>query len=232
MKLLLISIIFVTSISSLAGTKSFSKSCMEALFSIIKTDKTIAVGRSAKITFKNGEVFKGKVVSFSRGGMEVNKNGKNFLVSFNSITKVNNVDVSPDEVYVTLLKKKILGINENSILTVKIFENNRSRVVNGAFKLDTKKNLLTLIKNNNEHEIINLESISQVEIMGLRLFQQIQRDAKILDGEFVSVKLKNGETFDGIITITADQKHIELTDVHIREDVRSIPIREIKDIYQ
>ncbi|MFG1483919.1 hypothetical protein ABMA79_14915 [Halobacteriovorax sp. HFRX-2_2] len=215
------------------STASFNPigNCFHALKGLLK-NYDVKVGRDVSILMTDGRNIEGKIATYSRGGFQINSKKGNYLISYSEVEKINNDILSEIEIYKKLLEDDISKIQGQQ---ANIHYHNGydfSNIVGSDFEIGEKTLNFTSVKDGRRMTFA-YEKIYDISIINrAKETKKIRQDVKLFEGEFVTVELKTGENFDGEIALSPDGSRVDIFDIDNPEDVVSIPVTDIKSIYQ
>lgn len=215
------------------STASFSSigSCFKALKSIIKKYE-VKVGSEVQILTTKGRNIEGKVATYSRGGFQVNSSEGNFLISYSEVQKINNEELSEIEIYKRLLEEDINKISDSRAKVHFHNGDDFSNIEGRDFEMGDHTLNFTSVSDG-RRMTFSYEKIYDIAIINpAKDAKKIRQDIKLFEGEFVTVELKSGENIDGEIALSPDGSRADIFDIEDPDDVVSIPVTDIKSIYQ
>ncbi|MFG1500095.1 hypothetical protein ABMA70_07770 [Halobacteriovorax sp. XZX-3] len=210
------------------ASEGLVKNCMSAISSFLGP-KVIEPYAKVNLVLKDNErKVNGKIVAYARGGIEIRGYGSHQLISYDEISTINGKELNSVEIYRLLLAAEINKTSADHII-VRVLNNLEFDDIKGQnFKTDGE----TI-------SFQNLQGVKyQIPLEEVYHFSSFdpsaaaRKEVQTYEGEFVSVRLNNGEVEDGVIVLSEDRKFAELTSVHDATEVVQIPLEEIELVFQ
>ncbi|POB12794.1 hypothetical protein [Halobacteriovorax sp. DA5] len=210
------------------ASEAVANNCLDAVGSFLGPKKIEPFAKVNLVLKENARKVNGKIVGYTRSGFEIRGYGSHQLVSYNEISTINGKELSSVEIYRLLLAAEIGKTNSDQI-QVRVLNNIEFEDIKGHnFKTDG----VTISFQDQQgvkykiplEEIYHFSAIDPVDVA--------RKEVQTFEGEFVSVRLTNGDVEDGVIVLSADRKFAELTSVHDETEVVQIPLDEIELVIQ
>ncbi|WP_040313689.1 hypothetical protein [Bacteriovorax sp. BAL6_X] len=202
--------------------------CLEAVKSFLGPKKIEPFAKVNLVLKENERKVNGKIVAYARGGFEIRGYGSHQLISYNEIATINGKELNEVEIYRLLLASEINKTKSEQI---------QVRLLNNLEFEDIKGQNFTT-----DGQSISFQDLQGVkynipleEIYHFSSFDPntaARKEVETFAGEFVSVRLTNGEIEDGVIELSMDRNFAELTSVHDRNEIVQIPLSEIELVFQ
>lgn len=223
---------FSNSLHSTSASRSIASegklgNCLEALKSFVRVFNLEPYGRVKIVTTSNRKVT-GKIVAYARGGLEIRGSGSHQLISYSDIATINSEVLSEIEIYQKLLSIDIEKTSSDFVLVRTLEGGEFVDIKAKSYSTDGRQ--ATFVDTEDRLHKLALEEIYHFaphdELTAIR------KDIQVFAGEFVSVKLKNGDIVDGIIALSIDRKYAELVDINNQSEVTQISLDDIELIFQ
>lgn len=214
------------------ASSKLSLNCFNALKSLIFKNE-IKIGGQVSLITNSGKSLEGKITIFSRGGFQISDSKGSYLISFSDVESINGEALSEIEIYRALITDQIKKIADTDDVNIHFHNGYDFSNIKGR-KLKATDETLNFINAEDGREMtFAYEKVYGIDVIDpLKKIKEIQRDIKLLNGEFVTVEMKDGTNLDGIVSLSTDAKSVEIVNIEDSKDIVTVPISDVESVYQ